>query len=90
MSADAPPSLSSRLYLRLDPERSGFFRYLLEARDNLAYTSVTDRKAGILKVVCSPQQRAALAQALAEIRTVLPFEFITLRPLTHKDAAPFV
>jgi hypothetical protein len=88
LPAGVPPSLSARLYLRLAPEQSRLFRYLLEARDNLAYSSVTNRKACILKVVCSLQQRGALLQALAEIHAVIPFEFIAIRSLTDKDAAP--
>lgn len=68
------PRLSGRLYVRLEPGRTRLFRYLLEAYDNLAYSSVADRKACILKLVYSPQQEKEFLAALDEMRQSLPFE----------------
>lgn len=72
------PSFSSRLYIRLEPERTRLFRYLLEAYDNLAYSSVADRKACILKLVYSPQQEREFLAALDEIKQSTPFEILAL------------
>jgi hypothetical protein len=71
-------SASSRLYIRLAPADTRLFRYLLEAHDNLAYTSVTDRKACILKVVFTPSRQEELRQTLDEIRQSCPFELLDL------------
>ena len=68
------PRFSGRIYIRLEPEHTRLFRYLLEAYDNLAYSSVAERKACILKLVYSPQQEREFLAALAEIRQSLPFE----------------
>ena len=71
-----PPARSARTYLRLPRAQARLFRYLLEGRDNLAYTSVVDRQACILKVVCAPGQETALRQCLEELRGRIPWEFI--------------
>lgn len=80
-----PPRLSGRVYVRLDPARTRLFRYLLEAYDNLAYCSVADRKACILKLVYSPQQEAEFRAALNEIRQSLDFDFL---PIENSITAP--
>lgn len=71
-----PPRFSSRLYVRLPQPQTRLFRYLLEAYDNLAYTSVTDRKACILKVIYTPQCEKHLLDVLEDIRTSVPFEYL--------------
>lgn len=74
-----PPRLSSRFYLRLDRERAGMFRCLLEARDNLAYSSVVDKRASILKVVCAPGREQELLETLEEMRCSVPMELLLLK-----------
>lgn len=71
-----PPRLSGRVYIRLEQEKTRLFRYLLEAYDNLAYSSVVERKACILKLVYSPQQEREFLAALDEIRQSLAFEIL--------------
>jgi hypothetical protein len=65
-------------YIRLAPADTRLFRYLLEARDNVAYTSVIDRKACILKVVFTPSMKEELRQTLQELRQSCPFEVLDL------------
>lgn len=72
------PRFSARLYIRLAPERTRLFRYLLEAYDNLAYSSVIERKTCILKLVYSPMQEREFLAALAEIGQSLPLEILEL------------
>ena len=63
----APPEASARLYVEMPPAEVRFFRYLLEGVDNLAYTSVVDRRIALLKVVFSPHQEEELRSVLKEI-----------------------
>lgn len=75
----APPAnWSERLYVRLPPAETRLFRYLLDAYDNLAFTSVVARKDCILKVGFSPDQKKELLQALDEMRQSLEFEILPL------------
>ena len=69
-----PPRRSARLLVRLDPSRVGMFRFLLEAYENVAYFTVLDRRAALLKIVFSPHREAAARAALAEIAASLPLE----------------
>jgi hypothetical protein len=71
-------ALSSRLYVRLKPSDTRLFRYLLDACDNLAYTSVVDRKGCILKVVFTPDMAKELRQTLRSMRQSCPFEILEL------------
>lgn len=73
-----PPRFSSRLYIRLPQRQTRLFRYLLEAYDNLAYTSVVERKGCILKIVYSPQSEKHLREALEDIRSAVPFEYLNV------------
>lgn len=72
------PRCSARLYIRLAPEQTRLFRYLLEAYDNLAYSSVIERKSCILKLVYSPMQKREFMAALAEIGASLPLEVLPI------------
>ncbi|MCL1889107.1 MAG: DUF4911 domain-containing protein [Desulfovibrionaceae bacterium] len=58
---------SAGLYLRLPRSRVRLFRYLLEARDNLACISVIDREACVLRLFCASEQYPALLECLEEI-----------------------
>lgn len=77
------PRVSSRLYIRLAPAHTRLFRYLLEAYDNLAYSSVADRKACILKLVYSPQQEREFLAALDEIKQSIPLEILAVNQALH-------
>lgn len=67
------PRRSGRLLVHLAPEHTALFRFLLEAYDNLAYFTVLERRAALLKLVFSPQRERALRRALAEMAHSLPF-----------------
>lgn len=56
------------------------FRFLLEARDNLAFFTVLDRRRALVRVVFSPCQQAEVEAALAEMSVDVPFT-ITRPPL---------
>lgn len=79
------PRCSDRLYVRLEPSQTRLFRYLLEAEDNLAYTSVVDRKACILKLVFSPEQRKHLEEKLQNMRQIMPFAITDLNHIKLPD-----
>lgn len=64
------------------------FRYLLEAEDNLAYTSVVDRKACVLKVVFAPEQRKQLEQTLQNMRQTVEFSRIDFTGRPDAPGAP--
>jgi hypothetical protein len=51
---------------------------LLDAYDNLAYTSVIDRKGCILKVVFTLETQQELQQALQDMQETCPFEILDL------------
>lgn len=70
------PEWSDCLYLSLRRESVGLFRFLLEAEDNLAYMSVADRWAAVVRVVFSPQQKREVEACLARIASLVPFERI--------------
>ncbi|MDR2892182.1 MAG: DUF4911 domain-containing protein [Deltaproteobacteria bacterium] len=64
--------------MKIRPEDTRQFRYLLEAYDNLAYSSVVERKGCILKVVFAPGQRGQVLRVLDEIRSGLDLEVLDL------------
>lgn len=68
-----PPAQSGCLLVRLAPERVAFFRFLLEAYDNLAYFTVLESKTALLKLVFSPHRARAARRALDEMAQSLPF-----------------
>ncbi len=70
------PEYSSVLYVQMEPQEVRLFRYLLEARDNLAYTSVIDRWASVLKLVFSPQQKEELIEHLSDMQASVNFKIV--------------
>lgn len=67
-----PPVASSHLLVRLAPSQVGMFRFLLEAYENLAYFTVLERQAALLKIVFSPHRERYVREALAQIGETLP------------------
>lgn len=51
-----PPDQSNRIYIQIAPSDIAMFRFLLEAVDNLALFTITDRFKGILMLRYSPHQ----------------------------------
>lgn len=64
-----------RLLVRLSPDQVGMFRFLLEARDNLAVFTALDRQEALLKLMFAPENRQAVIQALSEINEDIPLEW---------------
>ena len=77
-----PPARSARCYIKVKPAQTRLFRYLLEGYDNLAYTSVVDRRACILKIVYSPQQQLLLNETLNIMQQTLPFSILPVESLS--------
>lgn len=69
-----PPRWSGRLLVRVAPSQVGMFRFLLEAYEHVAYFTVIDRHAALLKIVFSPHRERAARQALGDIGWSLPLE----------------
>lgn len=59
------------------------FRFLLEARDNLAMFTVLDRKLALLKILFAPESRETVNRALREIGQAIPLEILNL-PDPHR------
>ena len=72
----SPLRESFRLLVRLAPEDVAMFRFLLEARDNLAGFTVLDRREALLKVFGSAHQEQAIYSALREIGESLKLEIL--------------
>ncbi len=51
------------------------FRFLLEARDNLAVFTALDRREALLKLMFAPESRQAVIQALGETKEDIPLEW---------------
>lgn len=67
--ASASPQQEGRLYLAMRSCDVGFFRFLLEGYENLAFFTVLQTRPAILKLVFVQENRKAVLQALAEIAT---------------------
>lgn len=67
-----PPSRSASLLVRLAPEHTAMFRFLLEAYGHTVYFTVLER-AALLRLVFSPHCAAAAREALAQTARSLPF-----------------
>jgi hypothetical protein len=72
------PASSLRFLVRLAPRHVAMFRFLLEARDNLAYFTVLDAGEALLVLVCSPHQEADARAALDAVSECLPLEYAPL------------
>lgn len=68
----SPAARSAVLVIRIAPRDVGLFRFLLEARDNLALFTVLDPRAALLKLLFSPHQRDEVRATLADMVTLLP------------------
>ncbi len=68
---------SSCVYIKITPSQVGMFRFLLEAYDNLALFTVLDKFEAILKVFYSPHQEKEALERLADMQSVVEFEFVS-------------
>lgn len=72
-----PPRASARLLVRLAPEHTALFRFLLEAHGHTAYFTALERGTALLELVFSPHQKSAVRSVLDELARSVPF---TVRP----------
>ena len=68
-----PPTHSDSLLVRIAPERTGLFRFLLEAYDHVAYFTVLENKTALLRVIFSPHRQREAREALQQMAQSLPF-----------------
>ncbi len=68
-----PPTGSASLLVRIAPENTGLFRFLLEAYDHVAYFTVLENKTALLRVIFSPHRERAAREALAQMAQSLAF-----------------
>ena len=69
------PGDSLRFLVRLTPKDVGFFRFLLEAHDNLAYFTVLDPREALLVLVCSPHQEQGVLACLDAMEQSLDLSY---------------
>ena len=62
-----PPTRSASLLVRIAPENTGLFRFLLEAYDHVAYFTVLEHKTALLRVIFSPHREDETRRALAQM-----------------------
>ena len=68
-----PPTRSASLLVRIAPEHTGMFRFLLEAYDHVAYFTVLENKTALLRVIFSPHRQREAREALQQMAQSLPF-----------------
>ena len=68
-----PPTRSASLLVRIAPENTGMFRFLLEAYDHVAYFTVLENKTALLRVIFSPHRQREAREALQQMAQSLTF-----------------
>lgn len=63
------------LLVKIPPRDVGMFRFLLEARDNLALFSVLDHRLALLKLIFAPESREEVIACLEQIKEDLPLQW---------------
>ena len=67
------PTRSGNLLVRIAPEQTGLFRFLLEAYDHVAYFTVLENKTALLRVIFSPHRQREAREALQQMSQSLAF-----------------
>ncbi len=62
-----PPTRSRRIYLRLDRDQIGLFRFMLEARAHLALFTVINPAQGLIMLRFSPGAQAEVEAFLHDV-----------------------
>lgn len=70
-----PPKACARLLVSLPPDQAGMFRFLLEARDNLALFTALDPKKALIKLMFAPESMESVIEALTEIKNDISLEW---------------
>ena len=68
-----PPTRSASLLVRIAPEHTGMFRFLLEAYNHVAYFTVLENKTALLRVIFSPHRQREAREALQQMAQSLTF-----------------
>ena len=68
-----PPAGSGSLLVRIAPENTGLFRFLLEAYDHVAYFTVLENRTALLRIIFSPHRERETREALKQMAQSLPF-----------------
>lgn len=70
------PGRSRRIYLRMHPRDIAYVKFCLESHDNLAYLSVVDKHAAVLKLVYAPGQDREVRQWLDSMHGEVEFAVV--------------
>ncbi|MBO4301360.1 MAG: DUF4911 domain-containing protein [Desulfovibrio sp.] len=70
--AQPPPQRSCSLLVRLAPEHTAMFRFLLEAYGHMAYFTVLERHTALLRLIFSPHCEDGVREMLSQIAQSLP------------------
>ena len=71
-----PPEHSCRSYIQIAPSDIAFFRFLLEAVDNLALFTIADRFKGILMLRYSPHQQREFKEFMEGVKQEVNIKFL--------------
>lgn len=83
-----PAQHADCLYLRLPAAGTALFRFLLEARENVAYFTVIDRREALIKVIFSPHMREVVLETLQDMQRSLTLEMVPLPPRPETKQQP--
>ncbi|MBI9078770.1 MAG: DUF4911 domain-containing protein [Pseudodesulfovibrio sp.] len=71
-----PPTWSARTYVRIDPSKTGLFRFLLEGYDNLGIFTVANKFKGILQLRYSPHLKREIDIFLKAVATEMEIRIL--------------
>lgn len=71
-----PPEQSSRIYIQMAPSDIAIFRFLMEAVENLALFTVTDRFKGILMIRYSPHQEREFREFMDGLKDEIHIKYL--------------
>jgi hypothetical protein len=74
------PKRSRRIYLRIDRDQIGMFRFLLEAHDNLALFTVVNPAQNLIMLRFSPDAEAEARQFLRDAARLHGLEIVGPNP----------
>lgn len=70
------PAICACIYLQLAPEKTGLFRFLMEAYDNLALFTVLNKKTALIKVSFAEASRDDVLTMLADIGQTIALQTV--------------
>ncbi|MFP4071436.1 MAG: DUF4911 domain-containing protein [Desulfovibrionales bacterium] len=72
------PEWSKSIYLRIPRQDIGFVRFLMESYDHLAYLTVVDKYAAVIKVIFAPGQEQELHDFIRGLVREVSLEMIAI------------